>query len=147
MDLWRPNPGARDGQSAELFAPDDAESGPDVVDRAHLVVDETEGEGDLADDVLGDVGGDPDARFGHATHNPPSGKIVLPHAVMRRARSARLVKNATITSAWRGNRAGAESLTPAGSGSSAGVKSSGAESVITSSASLTPSFLASGVPE
>ena len=43
---------------AVLLAPDDAEAGPDVVDGAHLVVDEAEGQEHLAHRVLGDVGRD-----------------------------------------------------------------------------------------
>ena len=39
-----------------VATPHDAQSGPGVVDRAHLVVDEAEGKRDLAHGVLGDVG-------------------------------------------------------------------------------------------
>src|ERR1700682_2234305 len=44
-------------RSAILHAHDEAQAGPDVVDRAHLVVDEALAETDLADDVLVEVGG------------------------------------------------------------------------------------------
>src|SRR5467141_3843759 len=43
--------------SAILHAHDEAQAGPDVVDRAHLVVDEPLPETDLAHDVLVEVGG------------------------------------------------------------------------------------------
>src|SRR6266403_6345636 len=44
-------------RSAILQADDEAQAGPDVVDRAHLVVDEPLPETDLAHDVLVEVGG------------------------------------------------------------------------------------------
>ena len=59
--------------SAAVAPPDDPQSRPHVVDRAHLVVDEPEGQRDLAHRVLGDVGRhagrllrprDPDAPVG-----------------------------------------------------------------------------------
>src|SRR5882724_6996119 len=43
--------------SAILHAHDEAQAGPDVVDRAHLVVDQPLPETDLAHDVLVEVGG------------------------------------------------------------------------------------------
>lgn len=44
--------------SAQLFADDELEAGPGVVDGADVHVDEAEGEGDFANDVLGDIGRD-----------------------------------------------------------------------------------------
>src|SRR6266403_6190170 len=44
-------------RSAILHAHDEAQAGPDIVDRAHLVVDEPLPETDLAHDVLVEVGG------------------------------------------------------------------------------------------
>src|SRR6266853_4333567 len=55
---------ARPAQSAILQANDEAQAGPDVVDRAHLVVDEPLLKADLANDVLVKVGGDAGSFLG-----------------------------------------------------------------------------------
>jgi len=45
-------------RSAKLFADDELQAGPNVVDRAHLDVNEAERQRDLADHVFRDIGGD-----------------------------------------------------------------------------------------
>ena len=54
-------------------AVDEPQARPGLVDRADLVVDQPGRERELAHDVLGQVGGTPEARFGQAIQSPPSG--------------------------------------------------------------------------
>ena len=108
------------GASAPVAqAHDQPQAGPRLVDRADLVVDEPGGDAELADDVLRDVGRTPEARFGQATHRPPSGRTAAAAAGSRRRRSARPSANSTTTSA----EAGIRRISRAPSGSSPRVRS------------------------
>src|SRR3977135_2526171 len=60
--------------AAMLQAHDEAQAGPDVVDRAHLVVDEPLPETDLANDVLVEVGGHAGSSLGPGDPEP-AGRI------------------------------------------------------------------------
>src|SRR5215471_13442788 len=59
----------------------------------------------------------PEDRFGQATYRPPSGKIIFANTPIRRASTARSVKNATTTYGY--PRAWRLTWTPSGSGATA----------------------------
>jgi hypothetical protein len=89
--------------------------------------------------------GTPEARFGHATHSPPSGSSARRSDGNRRSSSAERVTNMTATS--KRPRACVRTSTPGGSFPSVRAKSFGASIRPTRASSLIPSFLGSGVPE
>src|SRR5882724_2141897 len=125
-------------RSAILHAHDEAQAGPDIVDRAHLVVDEPLPETDLADDVLVEVGGHAGSSLGHAIQRPPAGSSAARSPLSSFASRALEMKNATITSA----SPPARGTTP-----SERAKPSGAARRRTRECSRMPSFRGKGVPE
>ena len=73
--------------------------GPDLVDRAHLVVHEPGRQAELADDAVAEIGRYPRRPLRpRDSSSPPAGSSAARSAGSRRSSAARSEKNATITS-------------------------------------------------